>query len=122
MKTKKIELSTIISLAVIAVVMILAIVFFLVSKEYKTTCTSYNVSIITCKNQLAELVEGTPEYAAKLAEISHFQGLKDKAALTYNVFACLAYAFSILFLISVGVALAYSSRLKEKRDNAVSAA
>ena len=106
-------------IAIIVVVIAATLVFFALSKEFKTECTSYNVSIIMCQNDLATMTEGTPAYAAKMAELTHFQSLKDAAGVKYNVFAYLSYGFSILFLVSVGLIVNHSTKMKEKEDNAV---
>ena len=106
-------------IAIIIVVVAITLVFFAFSKEFKTECSSYNVSIIMCENDLSKMTEGTPEYIAKMAELTHFQSLKDAAGVKYNVFAYLSYGFSILFLVSVGLIVNHSTKMKEKEDNAV---
>ena len=112
----------IIYIAIIVVIIALTLIFFSMSRNFKVECSAYNVSIIKCRNELETLTEGTPAYIAKMAELTHFQSLKDAAGIKYNVFAYLSYGFSMLFLISVGLIVNHSTKIKEKEDNAVAAA
>ena len=106
---------------VIGGLLALTLVFFILCRGQKTTYNSYNVQIITLTNELETLTEGTPAYEATLAELTRYQGLKANANSVYTVFAFLAYGFSILSLISIGVVIQHSTKYREKQDNSVTA-
>ena len=105
-KSSKAKIATIIMFIGVALSIILFIVFFNIADGLKSTWNSYNASYIQ-----AEL-DGNEEAMAK------FAAYKDSVGIPHIVCAVLSYVFSIGAIVSLGVGLAVTDKIKLAEEKA----